>query len=264
MKKFEKLLDHLEDTLLSSTTLPFTSITFVNGDRLLNVLDTLRDTLPEEMILAREVIQQQEAILADARNQAVAMLRQAQEQQQHMLSEHTLMQAIQQEANKVRLQLMEKLELEKQEAQEQAVAMLQQAQEQANQLRAEAQHYASYVLQGMESRLQEIQDRVRHSQEHLNDLHVEAVTIQAQTALAQAPSMGGVGLTPPPLVATSSVVGNTGKRQPRAKVASMQAPLMESGSPAEQVQEALALLYGDASKTVPQARGGGSRRRSRR
>jgi thymidine phosphorylase len=62
-------------------------------------------------------------------------------------------------------------------------------------------------------------------------------------------------------------VGNQGKRQPRAKVASMQAPLLSEGSPEEQVKEALALLYGEkstASSNTQQRSSTHTRRRYRR
>lgn len=264
MKKFEKLLEQLEDSLLGSVSIPLTAWTVVNGDRVLMLMDALRDSLPSEMLSARHVLREQESVLSEARNQAIHIFQEAQQQQQQLLSEHALMQALEEQAHRIRLQLTQELSILKEEAEQEASTLLEQARADAHQLRSEAQQYASHVLQGMEHRLQDIQDRVRYNQEHLNELHVEAVTIQAQAALANpnayAPAYASqphalpqqqslpVAMQHPPMTQAQRSAGK--RRSPRPKLANQQTPMMQAGNHDDHVQEALALLYSNDAKSA--------------
>ena len=84
------LLDQLEEVLGAGSRLPLTSRTLVDEQEILDILDQIRVSIPDEIKAARRVTQEREQVLADARAEAERILRQAESQAADQLSEHAL------------------------------------------------------------------------------------------------------------------------------------------------------------------------------
>jgi len=68
---FNKKLEEIEDFLEDSMSLPFASNKYiVNGDKLKELIDDLRNSLPAELKKAREVLDQKDAMMAKIQSEA--------------------------------------------------------------------------------------------------------------------------------------------------------------------------------------------------
>ena len=115
MSNFIKILDHMEDLLLGSPAIPLTPWVMVNADKLLPLMDRLREHLPQAIQDAQDMMNDQNILIEQARQQAIALLQNAEKEKQQILSEASLMQAIQEEAQRIRSQMIAELNTLKQD-----------------------------------------------------------------------------------------------------------------------------------------------------
>jgi hypothetical protein len=231
MSNFIKILDHMEDLLLGSPTLPLTPWVMVNADSLLPLMDRLREHLPQAIQDAQDMVNDQNILLEQARQQAIALLQNAEKEKQQILSEASLMKAIEEEAQRVRTQLIGELQALKQDTLHECDTLRHAAQEEANHIRYSAKTYAAELLGTMEARLGDLHEQVRLGASQLNEERANAPV--QQRLLAQQNVANRHPQPSRPAV----------KRQPRPKVASQQLPLMpQHSSQEEQIEMALNLI----------------------
>jgi cell division septum initiation protein DivIVA len=84
------LLDRLEDRIAQATKVPFTGKILVDPDELLAVIDEMREELPQELREANRVASNRETIIAEAREQAESMVREAQTYSVNLTSEASI------------------------------------------------------------------------------------------------------------------------------------------------------------------------------
>ena len=108
--KFLKLIERMEDLVISGVAVPFTPWTMVNADKLLPLVDRIRVVLPEEIKEATLFLEEQDRMLEQTRLRSIEMLQEAQEKSQYLLSESALMQAVQSEAERIRAQVVAEIE----------------------------------------------------------------------------------------------------------------------------------------------------------
>lgn len=99
--EIKELLDRLEETLTQATRVPLTGKVMVEADELLAVIDEMREALPQEIREAGRVARDREQLLTDARSEAAATVEEARAHAAKLLSEHTLTQEAQQQAEEV-------------------------------------------------------------------------------------------------------------------------------------------------------------------
>jgi F0F1-type ATP synthase membrane subunit b/b' len=221
----------MEDMLLSSASVPLTPWVMVNADKIIPMMDRLRDALPDAVQEAKALMDDQDALLEDARMQAIQLIQDAQRNREQLLSESALMQAIHEEADRVRTQLTHELETLRQQTLRECEDMQRTATEEAEVIRTGAREYASSMLNNMEERLSDIHAQVRSGVQQLNDARTREIT-HRNHQFHQAPPQQ------PGSMPTGSV-----RRRPRPKIASQQQPLMSSAaSEEEQIQLAMQLL----------------------
>lgn len=73
-------LNELEELIESSGKIPLTRKVMVDEDRLLDLLDRIRTTLPEEIRQAKWIIQEREKVLDDSQKEAMRILDDVQKQ----------------------------------------------------------------------------------------------------------------------------------------------------------------------------------------
>jgi hypothetical protein len=127
--ELDDLIDELEDVLAEGKRVPFSGRLLVDEDRILDVIDRMRVSLPEELKRARRVIQDQERLIAEAQARV-----------QHVLEERGLTEAINVERQR----------------------LIQHAEQEAAQIRAGADEYARQVLEELEERLAKLSTSVRN------------------------------------------------------------------------------------------------------
>ncbi|NJP05190.1 MAG: hypothetical protein HC837_05960 [Chloroflexaceae bacterium] len=133
--ELDDLIDELEDVIADGRRVPFSGRLLIDEERILDIIDRMRVSIPEELKQARRVIQEQDRLLADARARV-----------QMALEERGLLEAI---------------ETERQQ-------LIQQAEHDAAQVRAGADDYARQVLEDLQNRLTKVLANVRNGLETLS------------------------------------------------------------------------------------------------
>ena len=138
--KIEQLMDEIEDYIASCKykTLSNTQI-IVNKDEIDSLLRELKMKTPDEIKRYQKIISNKEAILNDAREKAAALVKEATDQTNELISEHEIMVQAYEQANEV-------VTLASAQAQE----ILDSAQNEANALRMNAMAYADGQLKSIE------------------------------------------------------------------------------------------------------------------
>lgn len=84
------LLDQLEEVLGAGSRLPLTSRTLVDEQEILDILDQIRVSVPDELKAARRLTQDHDQIIADARAEAERIVQDAETQAVERVSQHNL------------------------------------------------------------------------------------------------------------------------------------------------------------------------------
>jgi vacuolar-type H+-ATPase subunit H len=80
-------LNELEEIIENSVKVPLTRRVLVDEDRLLDMLDRIRTTLPEEIRQAKWIIQEREKVLAEAKKEAGRIMEDVQKQMERRVDE---------------------------------------------------------------------------------------------------------------------------------------------------------------------------------
>ncbi len=134
ISEIEEYIDSCKPSAFSSTKI------VVNRDEIDALLEELRSKTPDEIKRYQKIINNKEAILADAQTKADAIIAQAQIQTSELVSEHQIMQQAYAQANEV-------VNVATRNAQE----MLDKATEDANSIRTGAIEYTDDLLSRVQS-----------------------------------------------------------------------------------------------------------------
>jgi cell division septum initiation protein DivIVA len=162
----------------------------VNGEKLVPLLDRIRENLPVEIQNAQRLLERRDEIINEAQAKANHVLQEAKRQSEFMLSESELLRAVQDEAGRIRQQITLELEAMQKKAFEESEARRAQAMEEAAIIRAGADQYAEAILGSLDKSLGEFQVVVRNGQRYLKKARMDAAQ-QAPVALR------GAYATPP-------------------------------------------------------------------
>jgi vacuolar-type H+-ATPase subunit H len=181
------MIERMEDFILTGMGIPFTPFTIVNGEKLVPLLDRIRENLPAEVQQAQRVLDRRDEIVIEAQAKANQILQDAKKQSEFMLSESELLRAVHEEANRIRQQITMELEAMRKKTFEEAEAARAQAYEEAMSVRGGADQYAEAILGSLDKSLVEFQAVVRNGQRHLKKVRMDAAQ---QMPPALAPSYG--------------------------------------------------------------------------
>src|SRR5207247_10890961 len=92
------LLDQLEEVLGGGSRLPLTSRTLVDEQEILDILDQIRVSIPDELKAARRLTQERDQVLADARAEAERILVDAEAHIAERIAEHNVVRLAEQRA----------------------------------------------------------------------------------------------------------------------------------------------------------------------
>src|SRR5438105_4740940 len=128
------LLDQLEEVLGAGSRVPLTSRTLVDEQEILDILDQIRVSIPDELKAARRLTQERDHVIADARAEADRILNEADVQAAERVAEHHLVRS----------------------AESRAADVEERAMRQAADIRREADAYAYRVLQKLREQIAQI------------------------------------------------------------------------------------------------------------
>jgi vacuolar-type H+-ATPase subunit H len=131
-------IHQLEEMVRDAKSMPLSSSALMNRDEVLELIEQMKDSLPDEIKQARWIVKDREELLAKARRDAEGMVEQAREEQLRLASHEAVVQRAQEEAERI----------------------LQEASEDGRRLRLESEDYVDAKLAQLESALQRILDDV--------------------------------------------------------------------------------------------------------
>lgn len=169
------MIERMEDFILTGMGIPFTPFTVVNGEKLVPLLDRIRENLPAEIQNAQRVLERRDEIVNEAQAKANQMLQDAKKQSEFMLSESELLRAVHEEAGRIRQQITMELDAMRKKAFEEAEAARAQAYEEAGAVREGADQYAEAILGTLDKNLVEFQSVVRNGQRYLKKARMDAL-----------------------------------------------------------------------------------------
>jgi hypothetical protein len=86
-----ELIDKLEEIIGKSRKIPFSSNFIINENEIYEILDELRNVMPEEFKQARWIVKERENMLEEAKRQAGRILSEAEEKAENMINQSEIM-----------------------------------------------------------------------------------------------------------------------------------------------------------------------------
>lgn len=154
----QHLIDRLEQTLAESRRIPLTANLIVDEDRVFNIIDQLRVTLPEEVKKASRVEAEKDRILAQAQEEAERIRELAKQEAAELVRRDAIMAAAQQRADTI----------------------LERARRDADTLRHESDAYVMEVLSKLEEDLLRSLSVVRNGMRKIQVEHEALAVPEAQ------------------------------------------------------------------------------------
>jgi vacuolar-type H+-ATPase subunit H len=137
-------LQQLEELVMAAKSMPLSSSVLVNREEILELVQEMREALPEEIKQARWVVKDREQLLAKARRDAEGIVQQALQEQARLVSREDVVQESMREAERI----------------------VADAREQARQLRLEAEDYMDQKLAAFEAQMTRTQEQIDQIREH--------------------------------------------------------------------------------------------------
>lgn len=95
------LVDRLEELFNESRSIPFTHSVVVDEDRMLDIIDQMRVSIPDEIKKAQQLLAQHDRLLAQAQEEANRTLALAREKSEQMVEHDQIVQAAQARADQI-------------------------------------------------------------------------------------------------------------------------------------------------------------------
>ncbi len=140
------LVDRLENLIAGSRRMPLVNQIIIKEGDILNIVDQMRTTIPDEIKQARRVIQEKERILAQAQSEASTLLARAREETERAMNREGLLRAAEQRSQEL-----------VQKAEQQAQQKVQEADAHAEQMKNEADNYVAETLRNIRDHLASIE-----------------------------------------------------------------------------------------------------------
>ena len=146
------LVDRLENLIASSHRIPLTNQIRIKEVDILNIVDQMRTSIPDEIKQARRVIQEKERILAQAQADASTLLARAREETERAMNREGLLRAAEARSQEM-----------VQQAEEHSQAVVRRAEEQNERLKTDADTYVAETLRNLKDHLASIEMDISRS-----------------------------------------------------------------------------------------------------
>ncbi|HWS23187.1 MAG TPA: hypothetical protein VN226_01985 [Anaerolineales bacterium] len=147
------LVDKIEDLFNDSKPLPFTRNIVIDEDKLLDIIDQMRVTVPEEIKKAQQIVTQKDRIIAQAQEEANRIIELAKDKAEQIVERESIVKT----------------------AQNRSALIIRQAREDASQAKSESDAYILESLQGMESEVTRLLTQVRNGIRQLEEDRLRAL-----------------------------------------------------------------------------------------
>src|SRR5437588_8461056 len=139
------LVDRLENLIASSRRMPLVNQVMIKEIDILNIIDQMRTSIPDEIKQARRIIQEKERILAQAQADASSLLARAREETERAMNREGLLRTAEARSQELVRQ-----------AEERSQTIVRQAEERGEQLKVDADTYVAETLSNLKDHLASI------------------------------------------------------------------------------------------------------------
>lgn len=146
------LIDRLEELVEEARSFPgFGNTAMVDRDAAFDVIDQMRQTIPEELKQARWIVKERQAMLDEARSESDRVVKQAQEEAAKMTSEEEILKRAEQRGTEI----------------------MEDARRREREIRLGAEDYADDVLASLEENLGRLLEAVQRGRSQLQGVQEE-------------------------------------------------------------------------------------------
>jgi len=163
------LIDRLEELVARSFRVPLGSGVVVHRQRLLDLIDRMRVAMPADIREAREVLQKQEEVLAQAQEEAGRIIARAQAELEERLKDEAVVKAAEERGQQIVREGEERAQALVRDAETQARERLDEAQKIAQQQMEEADLYTLQTMRRLETQLNSFLNTIRKGIETMEE-----------------------------------------------------------------------------------------------
>jgi vacuolar-type H+-ATPase subunit H len=155
------LIDRLEELVARAFHVPMGSGVVVHRQRLLDLIDRMRVAMPADIREAREVLQKQEEVLAQAQEEAGRIIARAQAELEERLKDEAVVKAAEERAQQIVREGEERAQALVRDGEAQARERLDEAESGAQQQMEEADLYSLQTMRRLETQLNSFLNTIR-------------------------------------------------------------------------------------------------------
>jgi len=144
-----KILDEMEELIDSGSRIPLVGKVLIDADALLEYMDQIRASLPEEIKQAKFLNMERDKVMTEAQRRAERILEEAANQAKKLISEEQVLK----------------------QAQIEAEELLQQSRKTSNEIKQGARAYANDVLHQLEIHMEKALHTIKKGREELQGQH---------------------------------------------------------------------------------------------
>jgi len=163
------LIDRLEELVARGFHVPLGSGVVVHRQRLLDLIDRMRVAMPTDIREAREVLQKQEEVLAQAQEEAGRIIARAQAELEERLKDESVVKAAAERAQQIVREGEERAQSLVRDSETQARERLDEAEKGAQQQMEEADLYSLQTMRRLETQLNNFLNTVRKGIETMEE-----------------------------------------------------------------------------------------------
>ena len=160
------LMDELDD-ILENKCFSFGSLTVVNKETIIDILDNIYAALPDEIKEASALLKRKDELQYEAQQRAEKIVSDAQIEADRLLSESNVLRAVHKEAERIKDQVIADCEDIKRKALEEAEVVRTQAVDEALRTKDGASVYAEQVLVSLEQNINQLYEVIKNGQVQL-------------------------------------------------------------------------------------------------
>ena len=138
-------LQQLEEMVREAKSMPLSSSALLNRDEVLEMLQEMQETLPEEIKQARWIVKERQEMLAEAKREAERIVKEAREQQARLISDEEVTKQAERAADEI----------------------VEDARTREREIRLGAEDYADAILSTLEVNLQKFLPAVQRGRDRL-------------------------------------------------------------------------------------------------
>jgi F0F1-type ATP synthase membrane subunit b/b' len=179
----------MEMALLKGVAIPVTPWVVIHQDKVLDVLDKIRASIPGEVQEANIILKRRDEIQMDAHNRAEQIINEANLGARRMVEDSEILKAVKVEAEKIRAEVIEECRKITKQAQDDSDRIKTQAINEAISIREGSDKYAETVMTRLDTDLSELTSVVSGGQSQLSKLKADSAAKIANYRSQLSPSL---------------------------------------------------------------------------